>query len=132
MREKMTVKIATVRTSGQSRFNPCPIAHERYTPAAMSNNQGQRVPRYARRLALHRDVATEQAGEPLRDRQSEAGSREMTGRGAFHLSEWLEQPADLFAAEADARIPHVKADRPRFELAGLRHSRQQLDAASLG
>jgi hypothetical protein len=62
------------------------------------------------RLAVHADRAAHQLGQPLADRQAQAGAAVLARGGRVDLRERLEQPRQVLGRDADAGILHREAD----------------------
>ena len=59
-------------------------------------------------LALDANAAAHERGEPLADRQAEAGATVLSSRGRVDLTERLEEPLDAIGRDADAGVAHRK------------------------
>src|SRR5207245_3851632 len=99
--------------------------------------EGERAP--LSRLALHHDLAAEQAGDLARDGKAQAGAAVLAAGGPVRLLERLEDDLLLVAGDADARVGHREPEhgvRPvqdvRLEVGAIRRRlHQQADAAVL-
>src|SRR4051812_26623828 len=58
------------------------------------------------RLALYRAIAVHDFSEARDERQAQAGAPIVAGRAAFALAKAVEEVADLFGRDTDARVLH--------------------------